>query len=742
MKYAHSKLDPLTKKLLPKEQWHGLDPHSEGTANLAGKFAGCFKCEILGEILGYVHDYGKNLLDFQRRLEGSKRKVDHKTMGTLAVYQHYPHPYGLILAYAIYGHHGGLPDHISRGGHSGLYDVLSKNKFKIIDNIPPIFPELMEHEIPKRVPTINRGMSRSLWIRMLYSALVDADYLDTERFLRPEKAAARQSFMPLEQLSVLYQKKLDKLLSSSSDSVLARARRRVLQSCLRKALGPKGFYVLRAPTGSGKTYSSLAFALEHAKHQNMIENCVRRVIVALPFTSLIEQTVGVYQDALGKDNLNTVLEYHSNIVIEPGNEDELAPRLLDSENFDAGLIVTTNVQLFESLFASKPSRARKLHRLANSVIILDEAQALPEHLLLSTLAVLRSLVADYGVTVLFCTATQPAFQDSWLDGMQPIEIIEEPGQLYSELKRVNTTFVGRKTNLELTELIISNGNRVLCIVNTRKQAQHLYSLLTKSKQIQKLDVYHLSALMTAENRIKMLEEIKSKAKEDPCYVIATTIVEAGVDIDFPVVMREMTGIESIAQAAGRCNREGLLKKGTMFLFESADYPSSPYMWYSGRAKLGKFILSRHADPLTPEAVEEYFQRFYFQEKSQLDKHGILRNLNGAADEYSFQFREIAEQYQFIKEDTVSVVIPHNAACRELLQQANASRFPASFNRKLQRYTISLYPQELEYLRKKERLGIIRGVIYYLKDSEGGFEGNITDLYIDRLGLKVYVEEEG
>ncbi|WP_372628920.1 CRISPR-associated helicase Cas3' [Cohnella sp.] len=742
MKYAHSKRDPLTKKLLPKEQWHGLDPHSEGTANFAGKFAGCFRCGILGEILGYVHDYGKNLLDFQRRLEGSKLKVDHKTMGALAVYQHYPHPYGLILAYAIYGHHGGLPDHISRGGHSGLFDVLSKNEFKIIDNIPPFFPELIEHTIPKRSPTANRGMSRSLWIRMIYSALVDADYLDTERFLHPEKAAARQRFMRLEQLNVLYQKKLDELLSSSSDSLMARARRRVLKSCLRKALGPKGFYILRAPTGSGKTYSSLTFALEHARHHNTIENCVRRIIVALPFTSLIEQTVGVYREALGEDNLNTVLEYHSNIVIEPGNEDELEPRLLDSENFDAGLIVTTNVQLFESLFASKPSRARKLHRLANSVIILDEAQALPEHLLLPTLAVLRCLIADYGVTVLFCTATQPAFQDSWLDGIQPIEIIEEPRQLYSELKRVNTTFVGRKTNLELAELIISNGNRVLCIVNTRKQAQHLFSLLTKSEQLKKSNVYHLSALMTADDRIEMLEKIKSKAKEGPCYVIATSLVEAGVDIDFPIVMREMTGIESIAQAAGRCNREMLAEKGIMFLFESADYPSLPYAWYSGRAKLAKLILSRHADPLTPEAVEEYFQRFYFQEKSQLDKHGILRNLNGAADEYSFQFREIAEQYQFIKEDTVSVVIPHNAACRELLQQANDSRFPASFSRKLQRYAISLYPKELEYLRKKERLGIIGNVIYYLQDSEGSFEGDITDLYGDRLGLKVYLEEEG
>ncbi|XID93151.1 CRISPR-associated helicase Cas3' [Paenibacillaceae bacterium WGS1546] len=741
MKYAHSKRDPLTKILLPKEQWHGLDLHSEGTANLAGEFASCFKCEILGEILGYVHDYGKNLLDFQRRLEGSKRKVDHKTMGALAVYQHYPHPYGLILAYAIYGHHGGLPDHISRGGVPGLHDVLSNNKFKIIDNVPPNFPQLIEHTIPKRSPTANRGMSRSLWIRMLYSALVDADYLDTERFLRPEKAAARQSFMPLEQLSVLYQKKLDELLSSSSDSVMARARRKVLKSCLRKALGPKGFYTLRAPTGSGKTYSSLAFALEHAKHQNMIGNCTKRVIVALPFTSLIEQTVGVYREALSKDNLNTVLEYHSNIVIEPGDENELDPRLLDSENFDAGLIVTTNVQLFESLFASKPSRARKLHRLANSVIILDEAQALPEHLLLPTLAVLRCLVADYGVTVLFCTATQPAFQDSWLDGIQPVEIIEEPGQLYSELKRVNTTFIGRKTNRELAELIISNGNRVLCIVNTRKQAQHLYGLLTKSEQIEKSDVYHLSALMTADDRIKMLKEIKSKAKEDPCYVIATTLVEAGVDIDFPIVMREMTGIEGIAQAAGRCNRERLVEKGTMFLFESADYSSSPNAWYSGRAKLAKFILSRHADPLTPEAVEEYFQRFYFQEKSHLDKHGILRNLNGAADEYSFQFREIAELYQFIKEDTVSVVIPHTEACRELLQQANESQYPASFSRKLQRYAISLYPTELEYLCNKRRLGTIGNAIYYLQDSEGGFEGDITDLYDGRLGLKVYTEEE-
>ncbi|MEK0315033.1 CRISPR-associated helicase Cas3' [Cohnella sp. 56] len=730
MKYAHSKRDPVTGSLLPKQQWHPLESHQQKTSKVAGEYAKCFNWEILGQILGLLHDYGKNLPEFQRRLEDRKIKADHKTAGALAVYNRYPFPYGLILAYAIYGHHGGLPNHISRSGKPGLDDILHKNKFTIVDGVPPEFLEFSSEDIPKPSRSSNIGMSRSLWIRMLYSALVDADYLDTERFLQPERAGSRQAFISLEQIHSLYQAKLNELQASPSNSKIAEARKLVLESCLRAAVGPKGFYTLTAPTGSGKTYASLAFALKHARcHEG-----TKRIIVALPFTSLIEQTVDVYRKALGSDRAHTVLEHHSNMEFGMESEGEFDPRQLASENWDADLIVTTNVQLFESLFASKPNRARKLHRLAGSVIILDEAQALPEELLLPTLAVLRCLCTDFGVTVLFCTATQPALRSEWLDGLKPVEIMDNPSDLYSSLKRVSVSFIGKKTNVELIETICSQGPQVLCIVNSRRLAQELYHLV--SMRVGEGITHHLSALMCAEHRTKVLNKIKDRPKDTPCYVIATTLVEAGVDIDFPVVMREMTGLEGLVQAAGRCNREGYQNEGRMLLFESEDCPAR-LAWYSGRADLAKLVLRRHPDPLTPEAVKEYFEHFYnMGTAGKLDKYKLLRNLNGAADEYSFQFREIAEQYRFIRDDTIPVVIPYDGTCRNRLQEALTSHYPASYIRKLQRYTVSLYPEEFDQLRRSGRLGNIGDAIYYLQSSEGGIHGKINDWYdADKTGLR-------
>lgn len=725
MKYAHSKLDPITRELLPEQYWHSLPEHLHKTAKLAAEHAGYFGCATIGEIMGYNHDYGKNSPDFLKRLYGDKQRVDHKTVGALIVDQHYPKPMGLIMAYIIYGHHGGLPNHISFGNIPGLDEVLRENKFSIINDQLPVLPELLPADVPGLTGGSNPGLTISLWIRMLFSSLVDADYLDAEGHFQPEKTAKRGQYPSIKELQQRFQPFLKELLNKSQEKKVFQARRSVLEDCLKAAPGPKGFYTLTAPTGSGKTLASLAFALKHAA-----ENEMRRIIIALPFISIIEQTADEYRRVLGKD---AVLEHHSNLVFHEDGESELNPAQLASENWDASVIVTTNVQLFESLFSSKPSKARKLHRLAGSVIILDEAQSLPSELLRPTLAALQCLCADYGVTVLFCTATQPSIKPKWLDHTKVTEIITDPTELYSQLKRVNVFNIGGKSDHELVKLI-STHQRVLCIVNSRRQAQSLYKLIPN-----KTGVFHLSALMCPKHRSKKLKMIKEKEEGERCIVIATNLIEAGVDLDFPVVYREMAGIESINQAAGRCNREGELKdkqghptRGHVYLFESADYPAS-HTWFSDKTNLARQVMMKYPDPLEPDAVQFYFDLFFHIENKALDKYKILDSLNKGAGECSFQFREISAKYRFVHKKTISVIIPYDSYCINLLKKAQQSSFPASFSRELQPYAISLYPKDIKRLQQKGRLSSISDTLYYLNSSKE-ISTSVGDLYDEETGL--------
>ncbi|RAV06416.1 CRISPR-associated helicase Cas3' [Paenibacillus sp. YN15] len=736
--YAHTKHDPLTKALLPQVHWHLLDRHSRDTARLAFRHGQHFHAGKLAEVAGLAHDYGKNSVIFQKRLVDSTIIADHKSAGARAVYAQYPFPAGLLLAYVIFGHHSGLPNHISTSAKAiGLEDVL-KEPLTWVEGVNPSLPPLSKEDIPPMAPTLNPGLSRSLMIRMLHSALVDADYLDTEQFLQPDKAAKRNSYLPLPELYGPYEMKIEELLSRTPDSEVNQLRREVLEGCLEKASGPKGFYTLTAPTGSGKTYAALGFAFRHAKHHGM-----SRIVTCLPFISLIEQTVSVYRNALGDLEGNIVLEHHSNITFTKEQESEFDPRLMAAENWDAGLIVTTNVQLFESLFAAKPSKTRKLHRLANSIIILDEAQTLPEKLLKPVLAVLRCLCVDYGATVVFSTATQPALKTEWLDGLQAEEIIPNPAHMYTRICRVQTASLGEQSDEELTSRIIEQP-KALCIVNTRKQARLLYGRV--ANKVGKANVFHLSGLMCAEHRSSSLKEISAKLESGECYVISTPLIEAGVDLDFPVVFRQMAGIEAIAQAAGRCNREGKLRdirgnlqKGQVFLFDSADHPVR-HAWYKERAQFSRLILRSYSDPLAPDAIHAYFNRLYGFGKN-LDEQGILKKLNGGADEYSFQFREIADTFKWIDEEAVPVIIPWDQAARNYLLQAQAALYPAFYMRKLQRYTVPLYSGEMAQLRLTGRLGAIGDTIFYLKDKEGRIGGEITDRYHVKTGLLVQPKEE-
>ncbi|MEG6511359.1 CRISPR-associated helicase Cas3' [Desulforamulus ruminis] len=716
MFYAHTKKD-ADNAVLPKEQWQPLEDHLNAVADFAACFAGQFQLKEFGRAIGMLHDYGKASLEFKRRLEGAREHVDHATKGAQKAMDCYGGSVGKLLAYGICGHHGGLPDDIGISEKSGLCERLKAKVPEVGDyqlNLPPV--QAMQLKLSN---TSQYGMSVSLLIRMLFSCLVDGDYLDTERFMQPEKAAMRGGFADLDALYLRFRPMKDKLLHMPQNSNINIARRQVLNACLTAAENASGIFSLTVPTGGGKTLSSLAFAFEHAQKYRK-----KRIIYAIPYTSIIEQTSDVFRSVLGAD---AVLEHHSNILHD-GN-DEYNVNRLASENWDAGLVVTTNVQLFESLFAAKPSRARKLHNLANSIIILDEAQMLPDPLLRPCLAALKCLCADYGATVVFCTATQPAIKPRWLDStMPPDEIIPDPAALYLQLQRTEVSNLGYISDEQLASMLAKH-EQALCIVNTRAHARRLYEKLAPNEGI-----FHLSALMCPQHRTQVLAEIKRRLKEGlSCLVISTQLIEAGVDIDFPVVYRSLAGIDSIAQAAGRCNREGKMKTGKVYVFEPEG--GLPKGWFSRMAGFAREVMALHENPLLPLSVESFFNKRYMQE-DYLDEMGILRSLNDGAGKISFQFSQIAKDFKFIDSTATTLVIPYDAYAREQIEQARHGKYPGQFCRKLQRYSVSIYPHEYEQLYKGGYIQtILDGAIHILAVNDLEFE----QVYHPKLGLNVKPE---
>jgi CRISPR-associated helicase Cas3 len=555
---------------------------------------------------------------------------------------------------------------------------------------------------------------------MVFSALVDADYLDTESFAEPDKADMRPTFPPISAYCELFAPTLQRLLSYPQDRAVNVARRGVLNACLSAAEEQRGFFKLTVPTGGGKTLSSLAFALRHAEKHGM-----KRVICAIPFTSITEQTADVFRGIFGGD---LVLEHHSNTGAENKTDDEGgddgtgAAFRLACENWDAPLVVTTNVQLFESLFASKPSKARKIHNVANSVIILDEAQTLPDKLLRPTLAALKCLVADFGATVVFCTATQPSINPEWLDNIEVREIIDDTDALFSALSRVSVTDAGTLSDDELAQTL-RDRHQALCIVNTRGHARELFRQLGDGD-----GCFHLSAVMCPEHRSRVIREIKDRLEaKQRCVVVSTQLIEAGVDIDFPRVYRAAAGIDAIAQAAGRCNREGELASGEVFVFMPER--GVPRGQFQRMATLGGEIMGLHPNPLLPEAITHFFNLRYGL-GAELDEHNIMSGIAENYRERSINFREIERDYKMIEDNQIGVIIPYDDDARELLQQARDSRFPAKYLRKLQRYTVSIYASEFKTLRE-------RGCVYELTKDGGVYalnDANMRDCYDERLGL--------
>jgi len=702
----------------PTSEWEGLGVHLRRVAGDvadfagAGGFAGIFGAADWGRLLGHWHDLGKYSAEFQAylrsangleaHLESLPGRVDHSTAGAQHAASRFRGARGRILAYCIAGHHGGLPDNVDeQGGPSGLSDRLEK-EIPDYSSAPRALLDLPSPAMPAfewdRARPNHAAFQSSVFCRMLFSCLVDADYLATEAFLRPDQAAERPRARttPAELLP-----HLDAHLKGfASDTPVNRARAEVLTQCRAKAQLPPGFFSLTVPTGGGKTLSSLAFALSHAARHDL-----RRVIYAIPFTSIIEQNAAVFGKALKDAGPHVVLEHHSNFdpTEKSGEDPELETQTpwfrLAAENWDAPIVVTTNVQLFESLFASKPSRCRKLHRIARSVIILDECQTLPVTLLAPTLRMLEELVRNYGCTVVLCSATQPAITerpDSRIGIKSVREIADDPPRLYESLRRVEVEQLGKLDDNALVERLRPH-EQVLCVVNTRAHAAHLFTALRDVPEVGD-PVFHLSASMCAAHRTDVLDQIRARLNPrdlKPCIVISTQLIEAGVDIDFPVVYRAMTGLDSVAQAAGRCNREGRLSRGQVYVFDTDVDPPGDLRQ---RRQFGREISELHDDLLDLGAIEHFFRLNYWTRTDEWDQKEILGCFRQIPH---FQFREAAQRYRLIPETQQSVIVPYGEKGRELIDELRGLREPPGreFDRGAQRYVVGVYEYQLGQLRK-------------------------------------------
>jgi CRISPR-associated endonuclease/helicase Cas3 len=553
-------------------------------------------------------------------------------------------------------------------------------------------PALPGFIVPSLRDPKSAGFTTSFFARMLFSSLVDADFLATEAFMNPMQAKHRNAAPPdaLATINELLDAKISKFSSPKNGDRVNLKRAKVVRDCVNAAFLEPGFFTLTVPTGGGKTLSSLSFALKHAMRHGL-----RRVIYVAPFTSIIEQNADVYREIvrpLESDSFTPLIEHHSSL----SPDDETLQSRLAAENWDAPIIVTTAVQFYETLFAAKTSRSRKLHNIANSVVILDEAQSLPVTFLSPCLRVLQELTQNYHSSVVLCTATQPAIghdKNEFPIGLENCrEIIGDTKSLFAALKRVDVVDRGDLNDASLIKELKSH-RQALCIVNRRRHAQELFLQLGKGD-----GNYHLSALMCPEHRSQILDVIRTRLADGlPVRVISTQLIEAGVDVDFPVVYRALAGLDSIAQAAGRCNRNGkLAESGQTFIFKPEDQKAETYV--RDTAQVAAQILKLHDDLLGEEAIRHYFDLYYYRQKNRWDEKRILEkfsvNQRNAAFPFLFDFKEAAQEFQLIDDWQKPVIIPFDQKAEALIKELRNPTIPLHRNllRGLQRYTVQISPK--------------------------------------------------
>lgn len=695
MAYAHSRNE--------RGQRHDLVAHLRSVGNLTALFAEKLGAKAAGYWVGLWHDLGKfdpAWQDYLLACEGGEHRatVDHKAAGAKLAFDH---PDAGPLSLLIQGHHGGLRSFADLKGwladasaRSGAVAALEAAKAQI----PGLVPAEGVFALPRQI--LEEPLRAELFLRMLFSALIDADRLDTERHFDVRIAGARGAEVSLQVLWNRLEESQRQISGHRTDAVGA-ARHEIYEASLSAADLPPGFFRLSVPTGGGKTRSAMAFALRHALRYGH-----ERVIVAIPYISITEQTARVYREIFesSTDSAPNVLEHHSG-GSAPDSDDQAFDRRslwqrLSAENWDSRIVVTTSVQLFESLFAAGTSATRKIHRLARSVVILDEAQTLPPYLLEPILDGLRTLVEDYGTTVVISTATQPAFDVvPGFNDIPATEIVPDPARHFRALRRVEYEWAQRPMEWREVADIVKQHAQTLVIVNTKRDALALLDSLQDPEAI------HLSTLLCGAHRSDVLREVERRlAANLPCHLVSTQVVEAGVDLDFPLVLRALAPLDSVIQAAGRCNREGSLPTGRVIVFDPGDGGIPPGPYKTGRDVTRKMLGSAPLDPDDPNDARRYFHLWL---QSLGDAATDLRNIQDGRRQLDYP--RVARDFWMI-EPSHSVVITRygsdeqRAMVRRSIDELRAGSPRARFlHRSLQPYVVSIRQREAERL---EREGLV------------------------------------
>ena len=722
--YAHTTEDEHGKQLPPESgKWQPLADHLQNVATLAAQFAAPFGAKAEAYLAGLLHDLGKYRDEFQSYLRGersSSAETQHAIFG--AAWASDESRQIPCTALAIAGHHAGLHNQCDIEG------MCSKRGLRIPETVPALIT-LLESELgplpilPTPPPWIHDAYSAEFYARLIFSCIVDADRLDTAHW-----PASPLTDIPLDTdtlLAAVHAERVTKTTNAKNpDSPLAALRNRIFDTALERAALPIGFFSLTVPTGGGKTLASMAFALAHARRHGL-----HRVIVVIPYLSIIEQNAAEYRRIFGDQ---VVLENHSGVAPDDDASEEEKSRLeLVSENWDAPVIVTTSVQFLESLFAAGPSRCRKLHRIPRSVVIFDEVQTMPAHLLAPTFSVLRELAANYGTSFVFSSATQPAFRRcaALPDGFLPTELREiapAPDELFRSLRRVTYRIPvpGETFDWPTLAALLADTPQVLCVVNLTRHARELWEQLTQHlRALHGPDhpadeaPIHLSSAMCAQHRLDLIARIKECLRlGQPCRVVSTQMIEAGVDVDFPEVWRALGPLDSIVQVAGRCNREGRRPTGTVHIFRPADHKLPPGV-YSSASDQAALTLAALGDPTTAaehlatssDIFSGYFQSLYQVVNTDHAKPG---EPTIQEDRSYLRYREVARKARVIEDSGTPVIIsgdlrgglwaePLIEELRTRVLAPGQRRFERDDLRRLQRYMVNVRHHKFQLLQSRQ-----------------------------------------
>ena len=684
---------------------HPLKTHLEQVALLSESFSRSFG-EADGRLCGLYHDVGKYSDAFQQRLKGSPEKVDHSSAGALLMFERRNLPVAMCIA----GHHAGLADCGTRNDFSDSFmGRINRAKTDGLED-----SSAWRGEIPDDIPIgckSRSGLGYYFYIKMLFSALTDADWLDTEAYFLDRPAVLVEPDL------VALVEKLDRYTAAWGEpkNEINRRRCAIRSAAIEHGNDPTGLFSMTVPTGGGKTISSMAFALHHA-----VVHGLRRVIYVIPYCSILEQTQKVFEEIFGKE---AVTAHYSGAEFER-SEGENDTSAFSVENWGAPIILTTAVQFFESLYSNRPAKSRKLHNIAGSVIVFDEAQMLPIPFLKPCLAGICRLVEDYGCSAVLCTATQPAVEpilNAFLPNHPIRELCPTPEKMYQDFRRVTYSDEGAISDEELVKRLRSH-EQVLCVVNSRRQAQALFGSMPKDGSS-----FHLSTTMTAHDRRSALDTIRDRLRRGlSCRVISTSLIEAGVDVDFPTVYRALAGLDSVIQAGGRCNREGKHSAAESLVNIFRTEAKAPRMLDQNISSAERVLRSGvQAD--SPEAIRDYFRflLYVLKDEKQLDAKEIL------ADAEYLRFRTVAERFHLIDGAGYTVYIPSGDGA-ELVDKLRRHGPSRELMRALGEYAVDVYHDYFKQL-------LDRGVLEPISADAGILLD--PDLYSPTIGLPFSLSEQ-